>query len=59
MENEISITVVATGFSQPNDPKLIGGTTGAVDLGALYKGVGNNRNSNEEISQDVARFWGR
>eukprot|EP00277_Geminigera_cryophila_P027013 CAMPEP_0179464976 /NCGR_PEP_ID=MMETSP0799-20121207/46665_1 /TAXON_ID=46947 /ORGANISM="Geminigera cryophila, Strain CCMP2564" /LENGTH=329 /DNA_ID=CAMNT_0021269043 /DNA_START=282 /DNA_END=1267 /DNA_ORIENTATION=+ len=57
MENEISITVVATGFSQPNESKLNNGVTGAVDLGALYKGTGNNRISKEELSQDMSRFW--
>lgn len=59
MENEISITVVATGFSQTNESKTMGGTTGAVDLGALYKNLGSNRDSFEENSQDVNKFWRR
>jgi cell division protein FtsZ len=57
MENEISITVVATGFSQPNESKLISNTTGAVDLGALYKNQISYNGSNEENPQDVSRFW--
>merc|ERR1719183_1885617 len=57
MENEISITVVATGFSQPNELKLVGSTTGAVDLGALYKKQEPNNNLNQENTQDVSKFW--
>jgi cell division protein FtsZ len=56
MENEISITVVATGFSQPNESKLTNNSTGAVDLGALYKNQTTNRGT-EQNPQDVSRFW--
>jgi hypothetical protein len=56
MENEISITVVATGFSQPNESKLIGNSTGAVDLGALYRNPGT-KETQAENPQDVSRFW--
>lgn len=56
MENEISITVVATGFSQPNESKLIGNSTGAVDLGALYRNQGVKETQSEN-PQDVSRFW--
>ena len=56
MENEISITVVATCFSQPNESKLIGNSTGAVDLGALYRNPGT-KETQAENPQDVSRFW--
>ena len=65
MENEISITVVATGFSQPGagDSKLFNGGTGPVDLGGLYKNQENKLNSsgdeNDENGQDVSKFWRR
>lgn len=58
MENEISITVVATGFTQPGEIPLIGTGSSAVDLTSFYpipsKEV-DQRNQNED--DDIAKFW--
>jgi len=58
MENEISITVVATGFTQPGENPLIGTGSSAVDLTSFYPIPSpeiNGRNQNED--DDIAKFW--
>jgi cell division protein FtsZ len=59
MENEISITVVATGFTQPGETPLIGSGTSAVDLTSFYPMQDGNNRTNDQIesNDDISKFW--
>mmetsp|Transcript_44749 Transcript_44749/g.91330 ORF Transcript_44749/g.91330 Transcript_44749/m.91330 type:complete len:412 (-) Transcript_44749:4250-5485(-) len=58
MENEISITVVATGFTQPGENQRSLETTGAVDLAAFYqKSQINKEELQPKISDNITDFW--
>jgi cell division protein FtsZ len=55
MENEISITVVATGFAQPGD---ISSNTNFTDLSSFYQNRTTNSNQSENKGKkDLSDFW--
>ncbi|ABW98307.1 ftsZ (nucleomorph) [Hemiselmis andersenii] len=59
MENEISITVVATGFSQPGENLIPAVSTSAIDLNSFYQTQGSNLVEKGNKTQKNNDFWGK
>lgn len=60
MENEISITVVATGFSQPGESLPSSNTGSAVNLGTFYENKTNNTTEKGgKTLKNTDDFWGK
>ena len=58
MENEISITVVATGFTQPGENSSLTVNSSIADLSVFYQNrVSKSNQSESKLKKNVSNFW--
>eukprot|EP00291_Cryptomonas_curvata_P017197 CAMPEP_0172156170 /NCGR_PEP_ID=MMETSP1050-20130122/3040_1 /TAXON_ID=233186 /ORGANISM="Cryptomonas curvata, Strain CCAP979/52" /LENGTH=147 /DNA_ID=CAMNT_0012825165 /DNA_START=216 /DNA_END=659 /DNA_ORIENTATION=+ len=58
MENEISITVVATGFTQPGETTSLSVNSNFTDMSYFYQNrVSNSNQFDNKSKKDISDFW--
>jgi cell division protein FtsZ len=58
MENEISITVVATGFTQPGETTSLSVNSNFTDMSSFYQNrVSNSNQFDNKSKKDISDFW--